>query len=735
MYSTGGDFTTTISIQANDGSPVYLDPPSTGSITAGGTMSQATEGAAFNGGVAWFTDSNASANAKNSKAAIDWGDGQSSSGTVVADGQGGFLVQGAHTFADEGPAFITVTITDVGGTQSTMVSVANVADAPVAASGLTARPTARVSFKGTVATFTDGDPFAPPKDFTAAIDWGDGQSASGTILQDGPGAFHVQGTHTYAKEQQSKITVLVHDGGGAGATTTSTANVADAPLSPAGLTIQPTAVAAFQGPVASFTDADPTAAAKDFTAAINWGDGQSSSGTVLQDGTGAFHVQGSHTYAKEGSFKVTVTVHDVGGAVATATTGAVVADAPLTAHGAAVQPTAGVVFQGTVASFMDADPTASSADFTATLAWGDGQSSGGTIVQDGAGAFHVQGSHTYAREGHYTVAVTLHDVGGATTGVPSGATVADAPLTPTSQVVQATAGAAFESTVASFSDADPTATPRDFTASIDWGDGQSSAGTVVAANGGFAIQGSHRYGTEGVYTIAVHLSDAGGSSAAATSTAHVARTGPPPSLLTPVAAAIANSPEYYTNLIVPAYKKYLGRTPAQSEINYWLDQFANHGLTDQRLEARFIGATEYMGHYANSHDWIVAMYQDLLGRTPAAMEVSYWLNQLAQGEQPSDVAYGFAASKERDGQHVMADYQHYLGRTPAQSEVDYWVDRMINAGWTNEQVIAGFVGSAESFQQHYSNAIDWLDMAYPLLLGRPPDAGGLQNWAPVLEQS
>jgi hypothetical protein len=343
-----------------------------------------------------------------------------------------------------------------------------------------------------------------------------------------------------------------------------------------------------------------------------------------------------------------------------------------------------------------------------------------------------------------TFAVTLSNPsGGAVIGGFASATVTilEEPMvqntfsSTTGHTLGVTAGTSLNSALASFTFSNPAATVGSFTATIDWGDGTNGAGSIVANGNGFDVTGPHTYATEGVYTANVALSGPGGATASAMATVHVARTGPPPSTLTPVAAAIANSPEYYTNLIVPAYQKYLNRTPAQSEINYWLDQFNNHGLTDQRLEAGFIGAAEYIGHYATTPDWIVAMYQDLLGRTPADSEVAYWLNQLTQGEKPSDVAYGFAASKERDQQHVIADYQHYLGRTPAQSEVDYWVGQIVNASWTNERVIAGFVGSAESFQDHYNNAIDWLYFAYPLLLGRPPDASGLQHWAAVLEQS
>jgi hypothetical protein len=80
---------------------------------------------------------------------------------------------------------------------------------------------------------------------------------------------------------------------------------------------------------------------------------------------------------------------------------------------------------------------------------------------------------------------------------------------------------------------------------------------------------------------------------------------------------------------------------------------------------------------------------------------------------------------------VAADYQRYLGRTAAQSEIDGWVSDF-EAGYSNENVIAGFVGSVEYFQNHGSDATDWLYAAYQDILGRPADAAAYANWLPLL---
>ncbi|WP_406698906.1 DUF4394 domain-containing protein [Singulisphaera sp. Ch08] len=67
--------------------------------------------------------------------------------------------------------------------------------------------------------------------------------------------------------------------------------------------------------VAQFTDPDPGAKAADYQVTIQWGDGTSSAGTVVQDTNDPthFYVYGDHLYSVSGHFTVTTTIHDTGG--------------------------------------------------------------------------------------------------------------------------------------------------------------------------------------------------------------------------------------------------------------------------------------------------------------------------------------------------------------------------------------------------------------------------------------
>jgi hypothetical protein len=98
-------------------------------------------------------------------------------------------------------------------------------------------------------------------------------------------------------------------------------------LTPHGTTITSHANQAFSGFVATFSDSIQSTFTSDFAAQIDWGDGQTTSGTVVTNGFGSFTVMGGHTYTAAGQDTVNVTLADdaPGTATATATTTATVA--------------------------------------------------------------------------------------------------------------------------------------------------------------------------------------------------------------------------------------------------------------------------------------------------------------------------------------------------------------------------------------------------------------------------
>ena len=164
------------------------------------------------------------------------------------------------------------------------------------------------------------------------------------------------------------------------------------------------------------------------TPTIDWGDGTQPSPATVNPTTG--ELTGTHTYAEEGIYHASFTYTNSDGGLETRPFDAKVQDAPLTATGTHVDAFAGGQFNGTVATFTDADPAGTPSDYTATINWGDGSTSAGTIIDVPSGGFAVNGSHTYANVGTYTTSITIKDVGGSTATATSSANVIPPPPPP-----------------------------------------------------------------------------------------------------------------------------------------------------------------------------------------------------------------------------------------------------------------------------------------------------------------
>ena len=194
-------------------------------------------------------------------------------------------------------------------------------------------------------------------------------------------------------------------------------------------------------------------------------------------------------------------------------------DPPIVAVGVGVTAIEGQPFTGSVASFSDPDPTSTSSEYSATIDWGDGTSAtAGTVA-----GWSVIGGHVYVEEGSYTPTVTIRDLDSATNGAAASgtmvfptATIADAPLNATGRAINSTNP--FTGVVGSIADANSSGTAADFTATIDWGDGTTSAASISRNNLTFDVTGNHVYAALGPYTILTHVCDDGGACADATST-------------------------------------------------------------------------------------------------------------------------------------------------------------------------------------------------------------------------
>lgn len=156
----------------------------------------------------------------------------------------------------------------------------------------------------------------------------------------------------------------------------------------------------------------------------------------------------------------------------------------------------------------------------ADIYWGDGTATSPGVTDGHTG---VKGTHTYADERTANGNVSYTCSGGVGTQTAYfTTTVKDAPLTASKRDASGQVGQPLTAVVAHFTDGNPSAGVSDFSGRIDWGDGLSSNGTVAAAaGGGFNVTGTHTYERSGAFALRTVITDVGGSSAAASSSAQI----------------------------------------------------------------------------------------------------------------------------------------------------------------------------------------------------------------------
>ncbi|HET6246254.1 MAG TPA: hypothetical protein VFE47_01020 [Tepidisphaeraceae bacterium] len=398
---------------------------------------------------------------------------------------------------------------------------------------------------GTVATFHSSVPGVKASQFTVTVNYGDGTSGAGVITQDAvdQSLFYVTATHTYAEEGAYTTAVTVRYNGGTtssvinGVTVKTTtapaspvsvpgsASIADAPLTGTATAVNGSAGSALNGvQVATFVDTGGAEAASHYTVTINWGDGTTSTGTVTLSGSN-FAAKGTHTYAAAGTFHTTVTIKDVGGSSITLTSTAHITASVLITPGSKTVSGSNILegrsFTAAVATFHDNNSASTTAKLSATINWGDGTTSTGSIVSNGSGNFTVNGTHTYHDEGTYHPVISIHDTDGQSASVTSTVIVLDAPLvnghgTNFSVAHNTTFTNHF---LGSFTDEDATNTPaqNDYVGTINWGDGTPTTHATFTKTGAttnvgsfWNVYGTHKYTTAGAKHVTITVVDGGG---------------------------------------------------------------------------------------------------------------------------------------------------------------------------------------------------------------------------------
>lgn len=299
----------------------------------------------------------------------------------------------------------------------------------------------------------------------------------------------------------------------------------------------------------------------------------------------------------------------------------------------------------------------------------------------------------------------------------------DPDLTASGVQVAPTQGQGFSGTVATFTQtgSDPV------TATINWGDGGFSPGTVQAnGSGGFDVVGSHTYVTAGSRTISVSLTRAADGHTMVTTTAQVAAD-PNTRFLNrlyrdlfhrdadagglgfwkdaldrgasraAVVRAFETSLEYRMNTVQSVYQELLGRAADAGGLTAWVGYLAA-GHTPEQLRAQILGSEEFFTHRTSGRNdgFVQTLYQVLLHRGVDATGAKAWGDALAHGTSRSQVAWAILNSGETETAAVQGWYRQFLSRGADSHGLEVFVGAM-QRGASSYDVLVGILSSAEYF--------------------------------------
>jgi RHS repeat-associated protein len=428
-YSDGGQYTVTLSLSDDGGgsaststsASVQNSPPIVSSVppVSGSEGSPVALTASFTDG--GTSDSHI--------ATIHWGDGTSSPGTVTSSGGQG-TITGSHVYGDDGVYAVTVSISDSDGLTTSATGSATILNvAPTLSAAVPGDIYAGFSQPILLASFADPgfSSAAGSESFTATINWGDGSAPTSGLVETINGSAGVPttgtitGTHEYAEPGTYTVTVTLTDDAGQKKTVLLHLTANEAPEPPAVTNVFVSSVEEGSLAVlnASFTDSE--AALEDsveYSATISWGDGTTSPSFVSFEG-GQGSVIGTHYYADDGNFAVTVRILGESPLAGVGSTSVSIFNANPQVFSEGPQSVElGTSISGVLATFTDAGftrPVASASEtFLATIDWGDGLvESGSLVVANGQPTVLTQGSvsgtHAYSATGNYSITITVSD--------------------------------------------------------------------------------------------------------------------------------------------------------------------------------------------------------------------------------------------------------------------------------------------------------------------------------------
>lgn len=157
---------------------------------------------------------------------------------------------------------------------------------------------------------------------------------------------------------------------------------------------------------------------------------------------------------------------------------------------------------------------------------------------------------------------------------------------------------------------------------------------------------------------------------------------------------------------------------------------ANTGVNDRQTEGQSGNSAAAFSGTANSANarFVVATYQQLLGRTADEAGLDFHLGRLASGGDQSRQRFTYALlfSNEGSGQEVGRAYGDLLSRGADVTGASYWTNHLQGHGVLDLRVL--LMASDEYRARAGVDNTAWIESLYLDVLGRSSDPSGMLYW-------
>ena len=120
----------------------------------------------------------------------------------------------------------------------------------------------------------------------------------------------------------------------------------------------------------------------------------------------------------------------------------------------------------------------------------------------------------------------------------------------------------------------------------------------------------------------------------------------------------------------------------------------------RRLRANLYGSPEYFTQHGGGTNatYVAAAYRDVLGRTPGASEVAYWVDQITDVGLPRGTVADRFLNTPEARQVVIRDlFVRWADREPTSGEISTWSPQLASSSTDGELALIRFLAASAAY--------------------------------------